>query len=575
MNTYLNIKANKKQVGIKISTKENILPVKKFSNKFKELFLNNKKSKQINNEKENNSQNILTEIGNGHLKLDTNIIKAEKPIKSKICKLKLKKEKPKDIKKVKFTKNSYNNNNNNNNVIKLQKKIIPSNQNKKKYITSIPLFKKYVEKTLTSNNTYKNIKNKNKVLINQRTYSISEVNKTDINTKLDHYNRNSNLLNANYYTENNFNIRDKTNSADVSPHKIKQLKKIIKNNKNKIIEEKINGNYNNNSMIVGHRKRRGVIKLSVLNDFNYIDKKIKKLNFNSSKDVKDVNLSVNKIKVNNNPQIVEEYLEDIYKYLKLIENGDLPIKNYMKITQKYISEKMRAILVDWLIDIHSKFRLLDETLFLTINIIDRYLSKKSINKKYFQLLGITAMFISSKYEDIYPPEIKDFIYMTDNAYSREELLYLESDILDKIGFNLTYPTSLRFLEIFRKLLNLKDKDFYQCRYFIEICLFDYNCCSFSPSLIAATSIMLNYKINKYKNKGLNDLEDEILKNIIGYNIEEIKPCLICLMDALKQINDLNNRFTSLKRKFVKEEFMKVSSEKIDINNILEFIKTHK
>ena len=124
----------------------------------------------------------------------------------------------------------------------------------------------------------------------------------------------------------------------------------------------------------------------------------------------------------------------------------------MKTIQKYIKEKMRTILLDWLIDVHSKFKLVDETLFLTINIIDRYLSKQSINKKYFQLLGITAMFIASKYEDIYPPEIKEFIFMTDNAYTPEELIKLESDILDKIEFNMTYPTSLRFLEIFKKKL---------------------------------------------------------------------------------------------------------------------------
>ena len=247
----------------------------------------------------------------------------------------------------------------------------------------------------------------------------------------------------------------------------------------------------------------------------------------------------------------------------------------MKTIQKYINEKMRTILLDWLIDVHSKFKLVDETLFLTINIIDRYLSKQSINKKYFQLLGITAMFIASKYEDIYPPEIKEFIFMTDNAYTPEELIKLESDILDKIEFNMTYPTSLRFLEIFKKKLHLKDLDFNRCRYFIEICLFDYNCCHFSPSLIAATSIFLNHKINKTKNKDYNFLEEKILKNHIGYYIKEIYPCLYYLVNMLKQINDPNYKYTSLKRKFGKEEFMKVSTEKYDINNVMEIIKKNK
>ena len=83
---------------------------------------------------------------------------------------------------------------------------------------------------------------------------------------------------------------------------------------------------------------------------------------------------------------------------------------------------MRAILIDWLVEVHLKFKLLQETLFLTINIIDRFLERVTLSKSKLQLLGVTALFIASKYEEIYPPELKDFIYITDRAYSKEELL---------------------------------------------------------------------------------------------------------------------------------------------------------
>ena len=582
MNNYLNIKANKKQLITKNKAKESKLPLKKFTKNIKELSLNKKRMNKKKTDKENIDKNILTEIGKLSLKLETNVIKNQKPIKSKISNILFKKEKIKDKKRLKHSTNRCNNNNNNNNnkdnnnnnMLKLNKKLITQHHNQKKNISSILIFKKYVQKTYSTINANKTFKNKNKTLISQRTYSNYEVNKTFNSSQLNNYKKNTNIFKTNFSTDNNFNIKEKINSADVSPRKMIQLKKIIKNTKNIIIEENIDLNTNNSMVVDQFRKRKGTVKLTVKHD-NHNDIKLNTLALKSSNDINNFSIRKIKIVINKNPQVVEDYLDDIYNYLKLIENSDLPKKNYMKTIQKYINEKMRTILLDWLIDVHSKFKLVDETLFLTINIIDRYLSKQSINKKYFQLLGITAMFIASKYEDIYPPEIKEFIFMTDNAYTPEELIKLESDILDKIEFNMTYPTSLRFLEIFKKKLNLTDIDFYRCRFFIEICLFDYNCCYFSPSLIAATSVILNYKINNIRNKDCNNFDEKVLKNIIGYNMKEIYPCLYYLVSGLKQVNDVNNKYTSLKRKFGKEEFMKVSTEKYDINSILEIIKKNK
>jgi cyclin B len=97
---------------------------------------------------------------------------------------------------------------------------------------------------------------------------------------------------------------------------------------------------------------------------------------------------------------------------------------------------MRAILVDWLVDVHAKFKLLPETLFLTVNLIDRYLSVKQITRARLQLVGVAALLITTKYEEIYPPNLKDFVYITDNAYTKEEILEMECDILCVLDFNL-------------------------------------------------------------------------------------------------------------------------------------------
>ena len=566
MKNYLNIQANKKHLVTKIIGRETNFPLKKISNKFKQVLSNPKRPKQINNNKENRDKNILTDRGNLSLQQDCPSINSDRPFKPIIYKkktTKLEREKLKETRKVKFTRNSCNYNEQN-----LQKKKIQPIIKGQKAVTSIPLYKNYVQKTFSTINTNNDCSNKTKIFADHKTISIYNVNrKKTYNNNCSRIIKNNdvNTSTSNYYTDCSFMTHiDKTKSADISPNRRMISSIILYNNyiNNNIIEENESENIKNNSMIVAHnKKRQGIIKLS-LNDCN--KNKIRINRKSSLISSRIANFPLKKSIINSNPQMVDDYFDEIYNYLKSIENSDLPKENYMKTIQKDINEKMRKILLDWLIDVHAKFKLSTETLFLTINIIDRYLSKKSIHRKYLQLLGVTSMFIASKYEDIYPPEIKDFIFMTDNAYTKEELIKMENDILDKIQFNMTYPTSFRFLEIFKKKINLKEIDYYRCRYFIELALFDYNCCYFSPSLIAATSIFLNYKINKTKNKDLKYLENKILTEI-QYEIKEIIPCLNYLINSIKAMSEFCNKYTAIKRKFEKEEFMKISKEKIDYN----------
>ena len=97
--------------------------------------------------------------------------------------------------------------------------------------------------------------------------------------------------------------------------------------------------------------------------------------------------------------------------------------------QEDINEKMRGILIDWLVEVHLKFKLVPESLYLTVNLIDRFLEKDQVNRQKLQLVGVTAMLIACKYEEIYPPIVKDFVYITDNAYTKDEILAMERKML--------------------------------------------------------------------------------------------------------------------------------------------------
>ena len=216
------------------------------------------------------------------------------------------------------------------------------------------------------------------------------------------------------------------------------------------------------------------------------------------------------------PQAVAEYAEEIYEFLKREESG--PEYGYMK-SQKDINEKMRAILIDWLIEVHLKFKLLPETLFLTVNLIDRYLMTTSVERQKLQLVGVTAMLIASKYEEIYAPEVRDFVYITDQAYSKQDVLAMELKMLQALDFGITTVSSYRFLERYAKLVKLSSFAFNLSRYLIEMALIEYRMLKYSPSNLASSAIYLTLKIMRKEKPW-----PQIIEKAAKFEEKEVRPC---------------------------------------------------
>jgi hypothetical protein len=150
---------------------------------------------------------------------------------------------------------------------------------------------------------------------------------------------------------------------------------------------------------------------------------------------------------------------------------------------------MRSILIDWLVEVHLKFKLMPETLYLTVNLIDRYLAKRNVTRKRLQLVGVTAMLIASKYEEIWAPEVRDFVYISDKAYSREDILKCEKTMLEALAYDLTVPTTFSFLGRFKKAAAVDDAGASQfAEYLIELALVDYGMLKHPLSLIAAAAL---------------------------------------------------------------------------------------
>ena len=197
-----------------------------------------------------------------------------------------------------------------------------------------------------------------------------------------------------------------------------------------------------------------------------------------------------------NAQHMVPYLQDIHRHYREAEALKRASPVYMS-RQTDINAKMRAILIDWLVEVHLKFKLMPETLYLTINLIDRFLEKEQIMRNKLQLVGVTAMFIASKYEEVFAPECRDFSYISDKAFTRDEILLLEGQMLAKLSFQLTSPNAFVFLKRFCKVAGIAttppSTTELLANYLVELTLQDYKMLRYLPSIVCASAVYLALK----------------------------------------------------------------------------------
>ena len=228
-----------------------------------------------------------------------------------------------------------------------------------------------------------------------------------------------------------------------------------------------------------------------------------------------------------NPAHHAEYARGTFQYYKLRE-ATFKIPNYIA-AQKFINEGMRAILIDYLVEVKENFKLNHETLYTAVKITDLYLSKKSITKEDFQLLGITACLIASKVDERLPPPVEEFLYVCDDTYTREELLRMERKVLAVVGFDLGYPLSYRFLRRYGRgcLVTMPVLTF--GRYILESSLLEYKFnVELSESLLAAATMAVAFKV-----KGIEGWE-ATLEYYSGISISELEPVAHALLKMLQK-----------------------------------------
>mmetsp|Transcript_10704 Transcript_10704/g.25754 ORF Transcript_10704/g.25754 Transcript_10704/m.25754 type:complete len:494 (+) Transcript_10704:391-1872(+) len=256
------------------------------------------------------------------------------------------------------------------------------------------------------------------------------------------------------------------------------------------------------------------------------------------------------------PLSVTDYVEDMYNHFRSKEGVSCIDRMYMGDgKQHHINESMRCILVDWLIEVHYKFKLFPETLYLTVNILDRFLadSEELITKRDLQLVGVTSLLIAAKYEEMYVPELRDLTYICDGAYTEAKILQMEEKILRTLNYNVTVPTPHTFLIRFLKAAHA-DKLMAQLACFLldgTLLSLETLTCRWRPSQLAAAAILL-----ARRQLGRHNWSPTLVA-YSKYREEDVLPVARALLKNKHRLEE-NRELMALAKKYSKTKYGKVS-----------------
>ncbi|KAL6118255.1 ccnb3 [Pungitius sinensis] len=244
-----------------------------------------------------------------------------------------------------------------------------------------------------------------------------------------------------------------------------------------------------------------------------------------------------------------EYAKDIFDYLKRREEKFV-LGDYMA-TQPSLNAEMRAILIDWLVEVQENFELYHETLYLAVKMTDHFLARTPVNRELLQLVGSTTMLIASKFEERSPPCVDDFLYICDDAYRREEIISMEATILQSLSFDISIPIPYRFLRRYAKCVSAGMDTLTLARFFCEMSLMEMELVTERGSLLASACLLL-----ALVTKDLGGWSP-ILQFHSGYRTAELAPVVRKLHRTLSAPPD--DKLRAIRSKYSHQVFFEVAS----------------
>jgi hypothetical protein len=252
------------------------------------------------------------------------------------------------------------------------------------------------------------------------------------------------------------------------------------------------------------------------------------------------------------PLACSEYAAAVYNNLLQREKTMPVIAGYLE-SQPEINEKMRTILIDWMVDVHLKFKLHAQTLFLAVDIVNRFLAVSRVTRSQLQLVGVTAVLLAAKYEEIWPPEIKDCVFISAKTYKEEEILVMERSITAALQFRLTVPNPYPFLQRALTVANADPKTRNLAMYFLEHAALHYGTVDYLPSTVANAAMYLANVVTQHP-----DPWDATLQHYTKVRPHD-RQMLDCAAKLLSFTNTtVGSRYQAVRRKYSSVKYMEVA-----------------
>jgi len=221
----------------------------------------------------------------------------------------------------------------------------------------------------------------------------------------------------------------------------------------------------------------------------------------------------------------EPYLPSILKHLRLTATRNTARSDPFD-SQSEINRRMRGILFNWLLEIQFKFELKSRTIFLAANIFDRFLEHEQVGRDQLQLIGITCFWIASKYEDIYPPELKELVHLCDQLYTSDDIINCETAVLAHLNFDFVFVSMLDAAELTFKLRGGEDKRIDEAtRLVLHIFVFHSCTSSFGAFAVAEFARYMGMRIlgmSQCDRGQLSDEQMESMESEFGVLVEAMK-----------------------------------------------------
>ncbi|KAF6757261.1 cyclin [Ephemerocybe angulata] len=246
--------------------------------------------------------------------------------------------------------------------------------------------------------------------------------------------------------------------------------------------------------------------------------------------------------------MVSEYADEIFQYMEELEDDVMPNPDYME-GQNEITWAMRQTLVDWLLQVHLRYHMLPETLWIAVNIVDRFLTKRVVSLVKLQLVGVTAMFVAAKYEEILAPSVEEFVFMTEKGYTKEEILKGERIMLQTLEFRISHYCSP--YSWMRKISKADDYDIQTrtlSKFLTEVTLLDYRFLRVKPSLVAAVGMYCSRRM-------LGGDWNEAFVYYSGYTEEQLMPGFRMMLEKLAE-EGFSKQYVC--KKYANKKFLKAS-----------------